>query len=429
MIENLIVCFLSIVVSTLVALYALITVFGCTITKKRKIPLLILVGIYLIFTFCFMQVLGYHQLLVNIIFQFVFLVMLCNGKLWKKILLVFIVLFFESLIDGVCSKILNVDHSIDNFEFAFLPIVMFHLGIEVILIILISKFEYSKKHVFVQDENITIYIFYVGLLCLWTFMIIMSLIENDGVSWTATLSTLIIILNIVFSFVYLNKNQQNIRYSQQIQHNEILIDTQKQHIEDMATSYQNLRIFKHDISAYLSTIEQFVLHEQYEELKGFLGDTKIALSSNNIPSYTNIYIASSINQFVPILELNNITFNLDYNIHVHINMTSMEICSLFHNLLKNAIEANEMVTTKKEIQLSLKRYKSSMIINLTNTVEDNFSMEYITSKISSKQNHNDHGIGLLSIDNIVNKYNGSSKYNHIDNTLCTTIVLMNVFEV
>ncbi|GAA6410307.1 ATP-binding protein [Blautia hominis] len=91
-----------------------------------------------------------------------------------------------------------------------------------------------------------------------------------------------------------------------------------------------------------------------------------------------------------------------------------ELGIVLDNILSNAIEANNKLKGKeKVINLSVKCINEMIIITCKNSFDPS-SLMYEEGKLQSMKNGALHGIGLQSIENIVEKYNGFMKLNHDD---------------
>ena len=86
-------------------------------------------------------------------------------------------------------------------------------------------------------------------------------------------------------------------------------------------------------------------------------------------------------------------------------MDPMEITTIFGNLLDNAIDACDSVFGKERfINIKLSSYNDFIVIQISNTSKN--IVKWIDGKPASDKGKN-HGIGLINVENVVRKYNGS----------------------
>lgn len=126
-----------------------------------------------------------------------------------------------------------------------------------------------------------------------------------------------------------------------------------------------------------------------------------------------------------ITEENNIDFKImvDYfNCNI---LSDIEICTLFGNLIDNAIEACCRMTSSNEKYISIKTkvIDNKLIIQILNSIDKlpivgNEYQSFVTSKSDKKM----HGIGLKSIRGIVEEHNGNMDINYTKKEFCVSIL-------
>ena len=87
-----------------------------------------------------------------------------------------------------------------------------------------------------------------------------------------------------------------------------------------------------------------------------------------------------------------------------------DICSLFGNILDNAIEATQQVRIEERrlINLSVRQHKGFIIIECENYSENKLEIEKgRTLPGTTKGDKIRHGFGLKSIQKVAEKYNGA----------------------
>lgn len=108
----------------------------------------------------------------------------------------------------------------------------------------------------------------------------------------------------------------------------------------------------------------------------------------------------------------------------NIKITDIDLCILFSNLLKNAIESTIMANSEKTIDMEVYIVKNNMIIKGKNDYIDDGILKN-QGLISKKKDKNSHGYGVENIKDVVNKYNGSFEY-YIREKFEIEIVLENI---
>lgn len=103
---------------------------------------------------------------------------------------------------------------------------------------------------------------------------------------------------------------------------------------------------------------------------------------------------------------------------------TMDLVSLFGNLLDNAIESSQKITnsSKRVIHLRLSQKANFALFTIENYYEIPVELENGLPKTTKKDIHQ-HGYGLKSISYIVKKYHGNMTINYQDNWFTVRILL------
>ena len=106
-----------------------------------------------------------------------------------------------------------------------------------------------------------------------------------------------------------------------------------------------------------------------------------------------------------------ITCVADGNILQAIHVT--HLCTIFGNALDNAIESVSIIPDKEKrlIHLSVSRQKKFIFIQIENYCENELQVGMDQMPVTSKSNQKEHGYGMKSIKQAVERYNGSMVYN------------------
>lgn len=167
---------------------------------------------------------------------------------------------------------------------------------------------------------------------------------------------------------------------------------------------------------------------KYHDLKNFVSTNGIKDLENEIKPFEtiietghdtlNILISDKIKQcqennieIIPYISASDMHF-----------ISDLDLCSLFGNIIDNAIEASvKLPEEKRYIHIKTNRKDSFIIMNFENSYKEKPIIKD-NRFISSKQEAG-HGIGSQNIKRIVEKYNGSLSYSFKDN-ICTLNILI-----
>lgn len=109
------------------------------------------------------------------------------------------------------------------------------------------------------------------------------------------------------------------------------------------------------------------------------------------------------------------------------NIDSFDLCTIFDNLLSNALRACDNVKDsgepQPEISVSLSVKNGHLIVRQTNTSYTYVNFGDDGLPITTKKDKTIHGIGSKNIKSITEKYNGVIKYYKCNGLFCVDIII------
>lgn len=196
-------------------------------------------------------------------------------------------------------------------------------------------------------------------------------------------------------------------------------------IQEIKELYQNLRKVKHDIKQHINVVKAMLYNNKKEEALRYLEEYEKSEYSGNLDKVfsENEFVNYIINSKIEIMNRNGIKFYCVTNNQIN-GISEVELSIILGNLLDNAVEACINLRCDKTISLLIEQFNGYLVIKIENTVDlVSVSAEKILSLESKKVNKKEHGIGIYSIKDIVNKYGGNIKFSIEDNKfICTTVI-------
>lgn len=192
------------------------------------------------------------------------------------------------------------------------------------------------------------------------------------------------------------------------------------HYKELEKVNQKVLRIRHDMKNRLNAIYELNdLEKMKESLRIALGE----LGSQDERIYTGNRVVNGICKVkFELAEQNNIHVEQKINIPSEFNMESGEIGILLGNILDNAIEACQRAE-EKSIRLIMEMRGCNLFISLENSKN---SSENGGIGRTSKEQKRGHGYGMLSVGNIVEKYNGILRTEDKGNRYITEMVLYHV---
>lgn len=188
-----------------------------------------------------------------------------------------------------------------------------------------------------------------------------------------------------------------------------------------------VRRYRHDLAGHIQTLEALLnksgsqegMHEYMQRLKETYSELEegIFCPDEIVDSVISIKNQECIKKQIP-LEIQ--IEDADYS-----RIEEIDMVGVLHNLLDNAVEANERIGRSAEDQrgifLQMGRQGDRVMIVVANCIPSDETVSFTTSKADREA----HGIGISIIQGIVQKYGGSRDVtvDEKERRLTTTIVL------
>ncbi|MCP3795515.1 MULTISPECIES: sensor histidine kinase [unclassified Paenibacillus] len=181
-------------------------------------------------------------------------------------------------------------------------------------------------------------------------------------------------------------------------------------------SFKRIKRIIHDTKKQLVYIRACIMEQQFEEAITNINTTLEDINSAYLRIATgNLVIDALVSHALNIANDKGMDFKHDISINSEdIRLDRYDLCVVIGNILDNAIEAVDLVSEKEERSIHLQIWSDahSLFIHVTNTC---LKPTGITKKLHLEDDFDFHGIGLVNIQRIVEKYEGffqSSRSNH-----------------
>ena len=220
----------------------------------------------------------------------------------------------------------------------------------------------------------------------------------------------IAIMVILFSIFYLlvNNNIENSYYKKLNKTIEQNFCEQARHYEQLSKTNNDLRRFKHDFNNLKIGLTVCYKNNDTEGALRYLEDCSNIISNDYISYHTGNFIVDALlSDKASQIRSRNIRICFEGIIPYNI-LSPVDICIIFGNALDNAIEACSKIScnVQKVININFKQVSDYIFIKITNPVMSVVNISNNTI-VTSKEDKADHGLGIYSIKNTVNKYDGS----------------------
>lgn len=198
--------------------------------------------------------------------------------------------------------------------------------------------------------------------------------------------------------------------------------SQEKSVEETKILYQSVRSIRHDLKQHfqvaLTMLHSGKINEAVDYMEKY-NDTVLDGISNKVFCDNDVvnYIINS---------KSKICSDRHIKIYIYIaneipEFSDLDLCVLLGNALDNAIEGVP-VDGNNEIYLELRNVDNFFMISVKNTIT-NSVLEDNPNLMSTKNEKEVHGLGILSMKEVVQKYNGSIEFYESDNKFCCDMLL------
>ena len=195
----------------------------------------------------------------------------------------------------------------------------------------------------------------------------------------------------------------------------------KESMEIIKRSNEELREFKHDLKNYLlplqeamETMPQSEMVKVWEKINQKIEDVQTLIQTGNS------YVDSMINTKITLARSEKVDVKCTILSKIE-GIDDLEFCTVFGNLMDNAIEAERKVTAKKEIIIFVEEKMGYLRLEIQNKIEKSVLNEN-SSLNTTKKDTSSHGIGHKSVKRTMEKVGGALKYYETGDLFCAEAV-------
>lgn len=195
----------------------------------------------------------------------------------------------------------------------------------------------------------------------------------------------------------------------------------KESMEIIKRSNEELREFKHDLKNYLlplqeamETMPQSEMAKVWEKINQKIEDVQTLIQTGNS------YVDSMINTKITLARSEKVDVKCTILSKME-GIDDLEFCTVFGNLMDNAIEAERKVTEKKEIIIFVEEKMGYLRLEIQNKIEKSVLNEN-SSLNTTKKDTSSHGIGHKSVKRTMQKVGGALKYYETGDLFCAEAV-------
>lgn len=201
----------------------------------------------------------------------------------------------------------------------------------------------------------------------------------------------------------------------------------KQHYETLLKNTQEIRSLRHDMQSHVNALSYFSKEKDWDKLQTYIEE--VNENAQKVRPYTVNVNHGFINAILEdsLSKEPEIAFSCDGKIPADIQVDDFDLCTIFSNLIRNAVEACNRLPKDAEKWIHLKLYmlQDNLYIRMENPVMSEVNVKKIEGR-TSKEDKKNHGFGIYNLKNAVEKYQGEVSFDCENQKFIAEIVLWNV---
>lgn len=209
-----------------------------------------------------------------------------------------------------------------------------------------------------------------------------------------------------------------------LQNEIVLKDMQKSYYEALLKREEETRNYRHDMVGHLLCLENFAKEGKNEALEEYLSNMQQQMrqiqgngyaTGNHVIDVITTHYLSEMDQETEV----QISGFVDETLEID----NVSLCSIYMNLLKNAIEELARITNETRfLNIAFSQGDRFVSIEIQNSLSEE-SKKKSNLLVSEKEDKKNHGIGLKNVKRIV-KENGGEFETHIENGMFIARVVL-----
>lgn len=352
-----------------------------------------------------------------------------TGKPYINILLSLVLSVLNAISELITSGLVmlalgNEYTKVAENEFAYAVTVFTSKFLTLVIILIIRAFKTKFKNLSLAKGNTVL----LAFLPVTTVFLMLLMCKMIFAANNMQLNTMFVVASILLYFANiatielltrqadLTRNQIELSYLQDNMKHQI------SHYKDILSLQNETKKQRHDLKNFYTAILAMLSGGDIAGAESKISDELNLLNNKENTINTNHpAIDAVIQSKIDVCNDNGITTDFKFRYNQSINVDEIELAVIIGNLLDNAIEACIKIDNDERwIKGIISAADDEITISILNST--NGEIKDLKTNKSDKVNH---GIGLKSVNELVNKYNGQSSYSFDSNEFKAFVVLRN----
>lgn len=347
-----------------------------------------------------------NPMLMFLLYIYIEMFMLIKEKFSSVLLSTLWLMIMVGMLDGMFLVLLEFACYKTNIEYSILDC---SASVITMIFLIVVVWIVNKQ---TKGERVRISKKYLLVLSLITFAetIMVSVMETllkeeygNRILVLVFLCTIMVLVNIVILMFLAVSNDG---YKQRDELNKRYLKMQEENYMYLMQKNEDTRRFRHDVKGHMFTLKQLINQGKIEQLDIYINrvEEELHLEQRRV-SVTNAIVDAILNKYLYEAENKGIEFNVKGELFEDCKMEAYDLCTVFDNLLNNAVNAAGESVDKK-IWLKIQREDTGIQIYVENSCMGDRVKEG-NNFVTTKEDKENHGYGLKNVRSSVMKYNGT----------------------
>lgn len=251
---------------------------------------------------------------------------------------------------------------------------------------------------------------FVTIFCFFFYALvgILDMIEEKMESPLFSVCWVVLVLAANVAVIYAIAQRKRASYYGKLSKNyRQQLNEEYEYFKEYKDKNQDIAKFRHDWNNHAMLLQEFLREGKYEEASEYfekLSDDRVKPVRKVITGNETIDMVLAIKQ--NILEQEKIEIQYEGKPADLSFMKHVDICTIFSNLVDNAMESCKQVEGKRYLTIKFTQNENLLLVVLENSTKENQSMREGVLLETTKENKKEHGFGLSNVMEIVKKYSG-----------------------
>ena len=195
------------------------------------------------------------------------------------------------------------------------------------------------------------------------------------------------------------------------------------HYQEVETMYRQMRGWRHDYRSHIQAMKAYAADGDMEAIKDYLDLLDTDLNAVDTAVKTGNPMADAIlNSKISLARSRNIPVHADADIPVKLRMSELDLCIILGNLFDNAIEASLLLPEgQRLIRIYMDMKNTQLYISFTNFTAGKKMAK--RGKLFHTTKGSGHGLGLVRMDEIIERLGGYVSRTSEDGAFTTEILI------